>query len=265
MTKKISVNINNWETEPKIIDTFNKKISLNSLTKWQIERDKEYQRTEDEILRIGRDRTPEEEDRHQRRQKYGTIADVLRMTNYGGKEYADAYEKEFRVIDNFSKWVDSHPNPIFVIHNASFDMKFMSVRKGTTLEKVPVIDTLQIMKLHLVPLLKTLQDQDEESKKILSRLVKTDRHGKEFFSVSQGVLAKAFEVDLDNWHTAIADVEMLMKILYHVVSLLRKWQDIDISVEHGELMHRKSISKIRSKKKGARRYKEIGKPVRYQP
>ena len=92
-----------------------------------------------------------------------------------------------------------------------------------------------------------------------------DRHGKEFFSVSQGVLAKAFEVDLDNWHTAIADVEMLMKILYHVVSLLRKWQDIDISVEHGELMHRKSISKIRSKKKGARRYKEIGKPVRYQP
>jgi DNA polymerase III alpha subunit (gram-positive type) len=253
----IAVDINNWDEEPTIIDTFNKKISLDSFTKWQIKQDKKYQRGEDERIQQGRERTEEEEEIHKKRKKYMTVQDVLKMTDYGNKEYVGGYFDEQDIIGQFSTWVNSHQNPLLVIQNASFDMKFMAVRKGTPLERVPVLDTLKIAQLHLIPLLKTIQNVDEESKNTLNKLLKSYPSGKQYYSASQGLLAKAFNVSVDNWHTALADVEMLMKIFYHIIVALRKWKEVDISAEHGKILHGKTMRRIKKKEKGARRIKKL--------
>ena len=255
----IAVNTNNWESEPTIIDTFNKKISLSDFTKWQIRKDKEYRRKDAERERAGRERTPEEEEKHEKRKKFMPVQDILKMTNYGSKDYKGEYAEEQDIIGEFSDWVNSFPNPLLVVHNASFDMKFMAVRKGTSLEKVPVLDTLKIVQLHLIPLLKTIENADKEAKEILDSLLKPYPSGKLFYSASQGLLAKAFKVDASSWHTALADVEMLSKIFYHIVNAFRKWKDVDISAEHGKILHGKSIRKIKKKQKGARRKVKLNK------
>ena len=247
----IAVDTNDWESEPKIVDTFDKKVSLDDETKMKMM----YQAQNDEEA----ERKSKLTGKEVRARRGSSIKDLLKMTDYGGKGYTGGYHKEATVIENFTKWVASFPNPLLVIHNASFDMKFMAVRKGTPLERYPVIDTLEFIRLHLVPLLKTIGDSDEESKNLLSNLWIKGKTGRRFLSISQGTLANAFNVSVDNWHTAVADVEMLMKVFYHVYGLMNKWQDIDTSAEHGKILHSKTKSRERKKEKGRKRQEKIGK------
>ena len=249
----IAVDIKDWQEEPKIIDTFNEKISLTGLTKWQIEKDKKYDQSEEERIDKGLERTPEQEEMANIRKKYGKTQDILKMTDYGGKEYEGKYSEESDTINRFLDWVDSFENPLFIIHNASFDMNFLSVRKNTPLKRYPVLDTLRIMQLHLLPLLKTLKDKDENAYNILQSLLATNKKGHEYYSVSQGYLSKAFNVSADNWHTAIADVKMLMSIFYNVVKFMKDWEHVDTRYEHGKILRKSAERRIKKKLKGQRR------------
>ena len=86
------------------------------------------------------------------------------------------------------------------------------------------------------PLLKTIEDEEMMSKVTKGKVL----------SVSQGILAKAFEVNAEHWHTAIADVEMLMGVLYEVSKYIQERGDVDIRTAYV-----KSLPK--SKRRGKRK------------
>ena len=160
-----------------------------------------------------------------------TVPDILSMTRYGekGRDYLD----ENTVIDGFLKFVDSFSSPVLVAQNAAFDMKFISVRSGDRMKRYPVIDTMRIMQLFLIPLLRTLRappHNDKKAAELLSKLKKGKR-----YSSSMGVVSGAYGISTDEWHNALADVRMLMQLLRHVVQTLRSGEEVDIRPEHSSV------------------------------
>ena len=109
-------------------------------------------------------------------------------------------------------------------------MEFISVRSSQKMNRYPVIDTMKIMQLFLIPLLRTLRSDphnDEEASKFLSQIKRGRR-----YSSSMGVVSSAYGISIKGWHNALADVEMLMSLFQHVVDTLRKNVDINIRPEH---------------------------------
>ena len=132
---------------------------------------------------------------------------------------------EQEVLDGFLAFVDSFPNPVLVAQNASFDMEYISVRSGGKLGRYPVIDTMRIMQLFLIPALRAMRDDDgdEEAGELLSKMKRRGR-----YSSSMGVVSGAYGISIDEWHNALADVKMLMALFQHVVDSLRKGSGADI-------------------------------------
>tara|TARA_E500000331_G_scaffold218012_1_gene208989 strand:- start:1264 stop:2937 length:1674 start_codon:yes stop_codon:yes gene_type:complete len=205
----VACNPNNWESDPQILGTFNEKIKLD----------------DDTLSRIENENRPEEVEARAPNAK--SVQDILSMTAYGEKNRN--YLDEQEALTGFLQFIDSFPSPVLVAQNASFDMKFVSVRSGGRLKRYPVIDTMKIMQLFLIPLLTTLKKEhgDTEAAEFLQKL----KRGR-YYSSSMGVVSSAYGISIDNWHSAIADVEMLMEMLRHVVGTLRENSDIDISAEH---------------------------------
>lgn len=226
----------NWESDPQILGTFNEKIKLD----------------DDTISRIESENRPEEIEARGPNTK--SVQDILSMTAYGEKNRS--YLDEQEALTGFLQFIDSFPSPVLVAQNASFDMKFVSVRSGGRLKKYPVIDTMKIMQLFLIPLLTTLKKDhsDTEAAEFLQKL----KRGR-YYSSSMGVVSSAYGISIDNWHSAIADVEMLMEMLRHVVGTLRDNSDIDISAEHEKTaLYNMKRSKRKKVKKSSSKISESG-------
>jgi len=222
----VAANPNNWESDPQILGSFNEKIKLDDET----------------ISRIESENQPEEIESRSPNTK--TVQDLLSMTSYGerGREYLEEQD----ALTKFLQFIDSFPSPVLVAQNASFDMKFISVRSGGRLKRYPVVDTMRIMQLFLIPLLMTLKKShnDSEAAAFLEKL----KRGR-YYSSSLGVVSGAYGISIDNWHSALADVEMMMKMFHHVVVTLRDNSDIDIRREHERTA---SYQMRRSKRKKVR-------------
>jgi DNA polymerase III epsilon subunit-like protein len=166
------------------------------------------------------------------------------MTRYG--ESDREYGGEQEILDGFYEFVEGFPEPLLVAQNASFDLKFLNVRSGGKLPRYPVLDTMQLMKYYLVPLLKTqvsAEDGDPEAQALLDKLyVKKGNWG--YHSTSMGVVSDAYGISIDDWHNALADVKMMMEMYKEVVQTIRKGMGVDISKEQG---------KVRSHKKKRRK------------
>ena len=206
----VAVNPKNWNEGAEILGEFNEKITLNPDTLATIER----QRPDTESTSTSR---------------VWTVEKALEMTRY--HEWDREYKDEQDVIKGFIEFVQSFSNPVLVAQNASFDMKWIFARSETKMNRYPVIDTMKIMQLFLIPLLKTLRDNhgDVEAREFL-QLIRKGR----MYSSSQGVVSAAYGISTDNWHSAIGDVEMLMDLFQHVVDTLREGEGVDISGEHGK-------------------------------
>ena len=111
----------------------------------------------------------------------------------------------------------------------------------------PVIDTMRVMQLFLVPLLRTLSGpphNDTEAAELLSKLKRGRR-----YSTSMGVVSPAYGISIEGWHRALEDVKMMMKMFQYVVQTLRSGVDVDISKEHGATAAYQSRRKKGRKKK----------------
>ena len=205
----VAVSANNWsDREAEPLGTFNEKIKL----------------TDDTLEQM------EDEARNPPGGRKKSIADLLQMTSY--EESGRTYLEEQEAITRFLKFVESFPAPVLVAQNAAFDMEFVSVRSGGRMKtSYPVIDTMRVMQLFLIPLLRTLRGpphNDAEAADLLSRLKKGRR-----YSTSMGVVSPAYGISIEGWHRALDDVKMMMKMFRHVVETLRSGIDVDISAEHG--------------------------------
>ena len=227
----IAVDPKAWNSDATILGQFNKKIKLTSSTKRLLDDPESEERLAWEEGNAGA-RNPLKEPQ-----------DILAMTRYGEKDRA--YGDEQEVLDEFFDFVESFPNPLMIAQNAAFDLRMLNVRSTEKLPKYPVLDTQQIMKHYLLPLLKTqtrAEEGNEKAQELLDKLyVKKGNWG--YHSISMGVVSKAYGISIDDWHNALADVKMMMEMYKSVVETIRRGMTTDISKEQEKLLVQKHKKK----------------------
>ena len=229
----IAVDPNTWDSEASILDQFNEKISFTEETD-RLMNDPE-----------SKERQAWEKTNQQSRRPLKEPQDVLAMTRYGEK--GRSYGEEQETLEQFFDWADQFPSPLFIAQNASFDLKFLNVRSGGKLPKYPVLDTMQLMQYYLIPLLKTqvkAAEGNPKAQELLNKLyIKKGNWG--YHSSSMGVVSKAYGINIDDWHNALADVKMMMEMYRNVVETIRKGMGTDISKEQGKVLSRQKKRKKR--------------------
>ena len=209
----------------KKVDKLDYKVTLSQVTK--------------NVLKTG---TPEREnwDSHVKpKDKLKTPQEVLKMTRYGKK--TARFIKEVHAINVFFKFINKFKNPVLIAHNAPFDLKYLGVRAkmyGIKMKSYKSLDTLELNKMYFIPLLKSVEGSDELDLILKSLSTKTTT-GKQKVSSTLGNLSTAMSIDVKGWHNALADVDMLMKVLAKMVGMFKKYQDVDISD-----LHRKEVLRV---------------------
>jgi hypothetical protein len=109
---------------------------------------------------------------------------------------------------------------------------------GIKMKTYKTLDTLELNKMYFIPLLKSVGGSDELDL-ILKSLSTYTTTGKRKVSSTLGNLSTAMKIDVKGWHNALADVDMLMKVLAKMVGMFKKYQDVDISD-----LHRKEVLRV---------------------
>lgn len=153
-------------------------------------------------------------------------AKIKGVQPFNPKDYVE--EKEMCVlIDNFLKNLQSQKNVVLLAHNARFDVKFVKeafARNGMGDFKYPVVDTINIARNYYIPLLRIAKDKDLVS--VYDRLFNTteiEMIMKGSLSKRLGHLAQVLDINAENWHSAIADVKMLIAVTKVIFNHLEKY------------------------------------------
>lgn len=155
-------------------------------------------------------------------------SELLKMTQYYSGLPATHDEKD--ALIDFEKFIGKFNNVVLIAHNATFDMKAIQARREkynlSRMKAFPVMDTLKISRFFFVPILLSLED-NEEAKSYLQKLLNKTKY--KSYSSSLGKLASVFQVKLDDWHNSASDVKMLLEILRKMIEYLRSNVNIDIT------------------------------------
>lgn len=194
-----------------------------------------------------------------------TPDEVLDMTGY----FNDLPEKlatEEKALQLFSQVISNAKNPILVAHNASFDMRFISVRAkrfNINMKKVPVVDTLRLAKYYLIPVLQKLEKSEilKQLRRVKEMKVsdinnnndanrkskakkKSDAEFERFTaedgtemlkitygkpSASLGKLTPALLGKIEDWHDALADVKSMILVYQKIIEILHANRNVDIA------------------------------------
>ena len=212
--------------------------------------------------------------------KFQKPSDVLKMTRFGETPGTRKYYNETDLLVNFSNYVNSFNNPILIAHNAPFDMKMINTRMkmyGLEPINVPVLDTNIILKLFFIPMLKSLKKSGNKLAgdflgKLLVPVIGVDgpvmepdldwntkqpklnsdgtpkMKEKKYYSTSMGVVAPAFNISIDEWHNALADIKLMVGIFKKTIQLFIKYKNTDIKQPHALAVKGQRYKKIMSKK-----------------
>jgi DNA polymerase III epsilon subunit-like protein len=211
----IAYNMNGFMNEPSQVanGTFNMKIALQPDTISFM--DQEPERYENERAK--------------------TIKQLLVMTQY--EEGALEKLTPLEVAESFTDYLDEmrilannqNGKVRLIAQNAIFDVSIMNVlysRADIPPPKDLVWDTKIIFANYLRDVLNYLSNKSKypvppQDQKIIATLTKDYGRGP-YLSASLGDIINAFDISGgENWHTAIADVELTMKALYSAVEFLK--------------------------------------------
>jgi len=218
----IAAEADHWQFRELDIENFYEKIALSPVTKYRMKKSKE--------------KDP----------KF-----ALKLTKYGvsnkdfkAKHGKDAFQDEKETLIKFFEFVESQENPILAAQNAKFDIDFVNQRAkqlkiGKSLDGYPIFDTMILLKMFHNPMIKTLADQGHpRAEKILKAITKVGKWGgKPYVSASMGPVSDAYEVDVKDWHNAIADVKMMMVMTQHVFNALIINSQTDIEKYHSHAVY----------------------------
>lgn len=165
--------------------------------------------------------------------KWGkTTKEILTMTNYYTNLEKVDVVSEKEAIAQFNKFVEDmkqkYNKPVLLIaHNAPFDMKFINVRaekmRTPRIARHRVMDSLQFIYDYYYPMMiaNGAMEQDPSNEPLMTKLksgeLSKTKYGTPKMSFRLGNLSTKFNINAENWHTAIADVEMLMKVMDQMV------------------------------------------------
>lgn len=221
----IAVTPNGWQEKAEIVSTFHEKIRLNDDVRARMSDPDSVERQEWDARQKGVYKPLKDP------------ADVLRMTQYGthDKKYIDEQE----ALNKFEQWIESQNNPMLIAQNATFDMKFVNVRKEMPLKRYPVLDTVPLLQYHVVPVLRTIRDGDfqeydprfDPRQRLRAKEILKQLKVKNYYSTSLGKVAPALDIKADNWHSALADTQMLVNLFNKIHTILVYAQQRKLNVD----------------------------------
>jgi DNA polymerase III epsilon subunit-like protein len=156
-----------------------------------------------------------------------TVEELLDMSGYYGTT-ADCSEED--ALRDFIEFANK--SSILLAHNASFDMKMINERCKkygiTQLKGIPVYDTLAFSRRFFVPALITIEQHSKnaesrkKAKDILDKITTKYYQSGQRLNISNSLssLVGALRGAVNNWHQAMADVEMLKDLVENFFKLL---------------------------------------------
>ena len=148
---------------------------------------------------------------------------ILRFTKYDESNISKVTEevalyKLFRIIEETE-------NPILIAHNTEFDINYLQTRGkryGLVLPPSDVLDTLKLSRYFFIPLLKTLQKNNNKSENHVIGELTRFQNNRIHFSSRLGDLANALGINSKKWHSADADVIMMREVLNKMILFFKK-------------------------------------------
>ena len=162
-----------------------------------------------------------------------TIDKILKMTAYDDTTSGADYKVLKELLDDFDQYIERMKsqspsgNVVFVAQNAPYDVAIMNTayeRLGRQSPDYDVWDTKGPIQQFLIPVFKEIDlnpNASPEDKGTAQRAKAISRNsGKEYFSSSLGHLTKAFKIENEKWHQAIADVENTAEMFVRMMKFM---------------------------------------------
>ena len=152
------------------------------------------------------------------------IKKVLSFNHYGQKVQ---FHNEEDTLEDFFNFLMPYDNPILVIQNAEFDMRFLNTRNPKVRFDNEVLDTKQVAQLFYLPALQKLAETKSEFKNMIQKIGTSSRDSG-LISSSLGKIGPALGIDMTGYHDALTDVRLMMQMLKSMIDFLKENMDLDI-------------------------------------
>jgi DNA polymerase III epsilon subunit-like protein len=189
----------------EITDSFHKKVILSDRTKARIEFEKKVVIDDPKIF---------------------TAEKCLKMNGYNPDD--PDLKKLDDVLIEFSEFCEKH-NSIIVGQNAAYDLNMVNtalkkIIPGAQVKNQEVYDTKLFFSVFVIPALTALKEQgNEETKQIIEAIWDTEKNRP---SSRLGLILKAFGINIEGWHGAVADVKSTVLALKKILEFIKNHSDI---------------------------------------
>lgn len=157
------------------------------------------------------------------------IKSILSFNRYG--QSGIKFHDETQTLSEFQDFIQKWDDPILVIQNAQFDMRYLNTR-GLVKFVNEVIDTKQVLQLFYLPLIQKLAETDTKYQDLIDKIGTSPRDGG-LISSSMGKVGPALGINMSGYHDALTDCRLAMEMLRGVIDFLKLNSDIDISKYQG--------------------------------
>lgn len=152
------------------------------------------------------------------------IKKVLSFNHYGQKVQ---FHNEEDTLEDFFNFLMPYDNPVLVIQNAEFDMRFLNTRNPKVRFDNEVLDTKQVAQLFYLPALQKLAETKSEFKNMIQKIGTSSRDSG-LISSSLSKIGPALGIDMTGYHDALTDVRLMMQMLKSMIDFLKENIDLDI-------------------------------------
>ena len=163
--------------------------------------------------------------------KESRISKVLSFNHYGKKGIE--YHNEESVLEEFFEFIGQYNDPILIIQNAEFDMRYLNTRNPIVRFNNEVLDTKQVLQLFYLPLLQKLAETDKEYFNMINKIGTSDRDSG-LISSSMSKIGPALGINMSGYHDALTDCRLTLQMLRKIISFLYDNQNIDIKKYQSE-------------------------------
>lgn len=153
------------------------------------------------------------------------IKSVLSFNHYG-KNDAE-YSDEHQVLEDFYKFLSKYDDPMLVIQNAQFDMKFLNTRDKHIKFENEVMDTKDVIQLFYLPLIQKLAESDDYYESLIKKIGTSPRDNG-LLSSSLSKIGPACGVNMSGYHDALVDCRLVIEVLENIFDLLKNNKGVDI-------------------------------------
>jgi DNA polymerase III epsilon subunit-like protein len=153
------------------------------------------------------------------------IKKVLSFNRYG--ESGIKFHDEEETLQDFFEFLKPYNDPVLVIQNAEFDMRFLNTRNPIVRFDNEVIDTKQVAQLFYLPCLQKLAESETEFKEIVMKIGRSSRDNG-LISSSLSKIGPALNINMSGYHDALVDCRLMIQMFSKMIEFLKENQDVDI-------------------------------------